>query len=172
MQPQVLYPPALPTVITDPNSPPPLLPPNPLPASGYLLRETANGWVDDEQTSYASPTEDKPVKTDPIAAFDLGSDGSGWVVGGWSGQADESGRGSSASGSGGQEVRDRVSTSGIYRYQPVGRVSAGADRCRGGAGRVPARHRPTSSSPGTPRAPSRAPISATSSSPRTRTSRG
>ena len=120
VQPQVQYPPALPTIITDPNSPPPLLPPNPLPASGYLMRESANGWVDDEQTSYASPTEDKPVKTDPIAAFDLGTDGSGWVVGGWSGQADESGRGSSASGSGGQEVRDRVSTSGIYRYQPSG----------------------------------------------------
>ena len=120
VQPQVAYPPSLPTVITDPNSPAPLLPPNPLPASGYLLRETANGWIDDEQTSYTSPTEDKPVKTDPIAAFDLGADGNGWAVGGWSGQADESGRGSSAAGSGGQQVRDRVSTSGIYRYQPSG----------------------------------------------------
>ena len=62
VQPQVAYPPSLPTVITDPNSPAPLLPPNPLPASGYLLRETANGWIDDEQTSYTSPTEDKPSR--------------------------------------------------------------------------------------------------------------
>ncbi|MGL1673522.1 hypothetical protein ACSTHP_00410, partial [Vibrio parahaemolyticus] len=31
-QPQIQYPPSLPTIIPDPNSPPPLLPPNPLPA--------------------------------------------------------------------------------------------------------------------------------------------
>ncbi len=84
------------------------------------MRETASGWVDDQQTSFSSPTDDKAVKTDPVAAFDLGPGGTGWVVGGWSGEADEAGRGSSASGGAGQSVRDTVSTSGIYRYQPSG----------------------------------------------------
>ena len=37
--------------------------------------------------------EDKPMKADPIAALDVGTSGVGWALGGWSGQADDAGRG-------------------------------------------------------------------------------
>jgi hypothetical protein len=117
--PAFTYPPPLVLPPVDPNTPPPLIPPNPLAGDGYLLRETPGGWEDEERAAYAGDSEDKPVKADPIAALDLGADGSGWVVGGWSGHADDAGRGTDASGSG-QSVRENVQTAGIYRYAPAG----------------------------------------------------
>ena len=118
--PDFTYPPALILPPEDPNVPPPLVPPNPLPGDGYLLRETPGGWEDEERAAYAGDSEDKPVKTDPIMALDLGSEGSGWAVGGWSGHADDAGRGTDASGSAGQAVRENVQTAGIYSYAPAG----------------------------------------------------
>jgi hypothetical protein len=103
----------------DPNTPGPLIPPNPLPGDGYVLRETPAGWEDEERAAYAGDTTDKPVKADPVAAFDVGTGGAGWAVGGWSGHADDAGRGSDASGSG-QAVRAQVQTAGIYSYSPSG----------------------------------------------------
>ena len=117
--PDFVYPQPLILPPVDPNTPPPLIPPNPLPGDGYLLRETPGGWEDEERSAYAGDGEDKPVKADPIAALDLGPDGSGWAVGGWSGHADDAGRGTDASGSG-QAVRGAVQTAGIYRYAPGG----------------------------------------------------
>ena len=114
------YPPPLILPPVDPNTPPPLIPPNPLPGDGYLLRETPGGWEDEERAAYSGDTSDKPMKADPIAALDLGSDGSGWAVGGWSGHADNAGRGTDASGGSGQAVRENVQTAGIYRYAPAG----------------------------------------------------
>jgi hypothetical protein len=117
--PEFTYPPALILPPEDPNVPPPLIPPNPLPGDGYLLRETGGGWEDEERAAYAGDSEDKSVKTDPIAALDLGPDGSGWALGGWSGHADDAGRGTDAGGSG-QAIRENVQTAGIYSYAPSG----------------------------------------------------
>jgi len=117
--PEFTYPPPLILPLEDPNVPPPLIPPNPLPGDGYVLRETSGGWEDDERAAYAGDSEDRPVKADPIAALDLGPEGTGWAVGGWSGHADDAGRGTDASGTG-QAVRENVQTAGIYRYAPGG----------------------------------------------------
>ena len=51
--PEFTYPPPLILPPIDPNSPPPLIPPNPLPGDGYLLRETGGGWEDEERAAYA-----------------------------------------------------------------------------------------------------------------------
>jgi hypothetical protein len=117
--PDFQYPPLLVLPPVEPDTPPPLIPPNPLPGDGYLLRETGGGWEDEERADYAGDSEDKPVKTDPILALDLGTGGTGWAVGGWSGQADNSGRGTTAKGSG-QTIRENVQTAGIYSYAPAG----------------------------------------------------
>ncbi len=117
--PEFTYPPPLILPPVDPNTPGPLIPPNPLPGDGYLLRETSAGWEDEERAAYAGDTSDKPMKADPIAALDVGPSGAGWALGGWSGHADDAGRGSDASGSG-QAVRAEVQTGGIYSYAPGG----------------------------------------------------
>jgi hypothetical protein len=117
--PDFTYPPPLVLPPVDPNTPGPLIPPNPLAGDGYLLRETPAGWEDEERAAYAGDTSDKPMKADPVAALDVGPSGSGWALGGWSGHADDAGRGSDASGSG-QAVRAEVQTAGIYSYAPGG----------------------------------------------------
>ena len=117
--PDFTYPPPLVLPPVDPNTPGPLIPPNPLPGDGYLLRETPGGWEDEERAAYAGDTSDKPIKADPIAALDVGQSGSGWALGGWSGHADDAGRGSDASGLG-QALRTEVQTAGIYSYAPGG----------------------------------------------------
>jgi hypothetical protein len=117
--PDFTYPPPLVLPPVDPNTPGPLIPPNPLAGDGYLLRETPAGWEDEERAAYAGDTSDKPMKADPVAALDVGPSGSGWALGGWSGHADDAGRGSDANGSG-QAVRAEVQTAGIYSYAPGG----------------------------------------------------
>jgi hypothetical protein len=118
--PDFQYPPPLVLPPVDPDTPPPLIPPNPLPGDGYLLRETSGGWEDEERAAYAGDSEDKPVKTDPVLALDLGTEGAGWAVGGWSGEADDAGRGTEVSGGSGQTIRENVQTAGIYSYAPAG----------------------------------------------------
>ncbi len=117
--PEFTYPPRLILPPVDPNTPGPLIPPNPLPGDGYVLRETPSGWEDEERAAYAGDSQDKPLKADPIAAFDIGTNGVGWAIGGWSGEADDAGRGSDASGSG-QVVRENVQTAGLYSFAPGG----------------------------------------------------
>jgi hypothetical protein len=119
--PEITYPPVLILPTEEPNVPPTLIPPNPLPGDGYLLRETPSGWQDEERADYAGDTSDKPVKVDPILALDLGPEGAGWAVGGWSGYADNAGRGTDANGSG-QSTRESVQTAAIDRYAPAGGV--------------------------------------------------
>jgi len=116
--PQLTWPAADPPVEEDPNSPTPLFPAFALPGDGYLLRETASGWRDEQRTAYLGSGVDRPAKSDPVLALLLQEDGNGWVVGGWSGEADFAGRG--ASGSGARDLRSRVRTAGIYRYAPGG----------------------------------------------------
>ena len=114
--PQLSFPPADDLPVPDPTQPPPVLPPFALPGDGYVLRETAAGWEDDQRTSFAGSGSDRPLKSDPVLAFQLSSSGAGWALGGWSGYADASGRGTSASGGGGSSVRARVRTASIARY--------------------------------------------------------
>lgn len=110
-----------PTVLPepDPNVPPPVFPPFALPGDGYVLHETDDGWRDEQRTAYAGTQSDRPTKSDPVLAFALGPDGHGWAVGGWSGQPDNAGRGTGASGPG-SVVRQRVQTTSIARYAPDG----------------------------------------------------
>jgi hypothetical protein len=126
--PQLSFPPADDLPPPDPNVPPPILPPFALPGDGYLLRETANGWEDEERTNLAGSGADRPLKTDPVLALQLDSSGVGWAVGGWSGYADASGRGTSASGAAGSAVRARVRTASIARFGDPGTAPRGAVR--------------------------------------------
>ncbi|HXR30967.1 MAG TPA: hypothetical protein VN752_07485, partial [Solirubrobacterales bacterium] len=114
--PQLTYPLADDLPEPDPNVPPPIPPPFGLPGDGYLLRETAAGWVDEQRTSFAASGDDRPLKSDPVLSLLLDSAGNGWAVGGWSGDSDSVGRGSSARNSGGKAIRSRVRTAAIFRY--------------------------------------------------------
>ena len=116
VQPQLAYP--VPDVLpeTDPSEPTPLIPPFPLPADGYLVRETADGWSDEQRTSYFGSTADRPLKADPIMALLVDGDGQGWALGGWSGEGDAAGRGNAGRTSQGRSDRARVQTGGVYRY--------------------------------------------------------
>ncbi len=114
--PRLAFPPADDLPDPDPNVPPPILPPFGLPGDGYLLRETAAGWADEQRTTYATSSNDTPIKSDPVLSLLLDSAGNGWAVGGWSGDADSAGRGSSARNGGGRAIRERVRTAAVFRY--------------------------------------------------------
>ncbi len=122
--PDFQYPPLLVLPPVEPDTPPPVIPPNPLPGDGYLLRETAGGWQDEERAAYAGDSQDKPLRADPILALDVGTAGAGWALGGWSGEADDAGRGTNASGGSGQTIRENVQTAGIYSYAAEGNPTA------------------------------------------------
>ncbi|MGC1853321.1 MAG: hypothetical protein WA687_12865, partial [Solirubrobacterales bacterium] len=100
----------------DPTVPPPIIPPFALPGDGYLLRETAAGWEDEQRTAFASSSDDTPLKSDPVLSLLLDSSGNGWAVGGWSGDSDSAGRGSSARNGSGRAIRERVRTTAVFRY--------------------------------------------------------
>jgi hypothetical protein len=73
-----------------PNQPPPFLEPDPVPNSGYLLRQTATGWSDMEHAALpALPGElpkDMPVRPDPVLALLASPSGeAGLAVGGQTG---------------------------------------------------------------------------------------
>jgi len=128
--PVVRYPVPDPPVEIDPNVPPPILPPFILPGDGYVLRQTATGWRDEQRTAFGGSGNDRPLKSDPVYAFVTDGAGEGWAIGGWSGAADAAGRGTSGRGSAARDTRDRVSTAGIFRYaqggSPPPPASAGA----------------------------------------------
>ncbi len=70
---------------TGAGQPPAFLPPDPLPDTGYLLKETADGWVDMEHQ--ALPVKqggnDLPVRPDPVLALLASESGTkGLAVGG------------------------------------------------------------------------------------------
>ncbi|HEU4737438.1 MAG TPA: hypothetical protein VFS48_10490, partial [Solirubrobacterales bacterium] len=126
--PQITYPAADDLPDPDPTAPPPILPPFGLPGDGYLLRETAAGWVDEQRTAFAGAGNDRPLKSDPVLALLLDSAGNGWAVGGWSGEADAAGRGSSGQNEAGRTIRARVRTAAVFRY------GAGASSAPGATG--------------------------------------
>jgi hypothetical protein len=73
------------------GQPPVQIGPDPLPVSGYLLRETPAGWQDLEHEAYPNPDDpppnlDEPAWPDAVLALDVGPSGQeGWVVGGQTG---------------------------------------------------------------------------------------
>jgi hypothetical protein len=84
------------------GQPPVFLGPDLLPNSGYLLRETANGWSDMEHAALPAPHEalpaDMPARPDPVLALLLDpTGGSGLAVGGETGDISGEGVGSSDS---------------------------------------------------------------------------
>ena len=67
-----------------------MIPPDPLPVSGYLLRETAEGWQDVEGQAYPNvpsiTNTDLPNWPDAVLAIDVDPSGArGWAVGGQTG---------------------------------------------------------------------------------------
>jgi hypothetical protein len=75
---------------TGAGQPPAYLPPDPLPDTGYVLKETAAGWSDVEHMALeATGTDDAPARPDPALALlvDPSGGGSGLAVGG---QTDDS----------------------------------------------------------------------------------
>ncbi len=70
------------------GQPPGLVGPDPLPVTGYLLQETAEGWQDLEQQAYpgvppSSTVTDLPNWPDAVLALDVSPNGGeGWAVGG------------------------------------------------------------------------------------------
>ncbi len=76
-----------------PGAPPLLTDPYPLPGAGTLLRQTAQGWRDEQHQSYPLPSHregqtlyDLPVRPDPVLALLLSPNGGeGWAVGGETG---------------------------------------------------------------------------------------
>ncbi len=115
------YPPSDEIPPPDPNVPPPILPPFRSPGDGYVLRETTNGWRDEQHTAFLGSGPDRPVKSDPVLDFALSGGGEGWAVGGWSGELDSAGRGSPD-----QTDRRRAQTAGIYRYGGAATAAPGA----------------------------------------------
>lgn len=70
---------------TGAGQPPPFIPPDPLPDSGYVLQETASGWVDMEHAALPTRTGagDMPVRPDPVFALLVEPSGqAGLAVGG------------------------------------------------------------------------------------------
>jgi hypothetical protein len=124
--PRLAYPPAEDLPEPDPTVPPPIIPPFGLPGDGYLLRETAAGWEDEERTAFASSSNDSPLKSDPVLSLLLDPAGNGWAVGGWSGETDSAGRGSSARNGGGRAIRARVRTAAVFRYGSGGATPPGS----------------------------------------------
>jgi hypothetical protein len=63
---------------------------DPLPVTGYLLRETAGGWQDLQNQAYPEPEAsvgdiDLPDWPDPVLALAVDNGGEGWAVGGQTG---------------------------------------------------------------------------------------
>jgi hypothetical protein len=118
--PRLEYPVPDPPIEVDPNTPPPILPPFQLPGDGYVVRESATGWRDEQHTAFGPAGTDRPMKSDPVAALVVDANGEGWLVGGWSGTADFAGRGTSGRGGGATSVRAQVQTAAVLRYSAAG----------------------------------------------------
>jgi hypothetical protein len=89
-----------------------LLGPDPLPWDGYLVRQTAEGWQDQEHQDYPYPSNgvtDLPGWPDPVFALLVAPNGGGgWAVGGKTGAEIALG--------GPAGVREAAQTAGIMRY--------------------------------------------------------
>ena len=97
-----------------PGSPPLFTSPYPLPGSGFVVRQTATGWRDEQHQAYPLPPRvegqglyDLPRRPDPMLALLLSPEGDqGWAVGG------ETGTSVQFQGS-------AIQTAGVMRYGPA-----------------------------------------------------
>ena len=104
------------------GGPPLLTEPYPLPRGGFLIRQTARGWHDEERQVYPEPAGggDLPRQPDPILAIGLNSEGTqGWVVGGQTGL-------SPYVNGDNQSLTPSLQTAGVYRYGPAAAAPANA----------------------------------------------
>jgi hypothetical protein len=100
-----------------PGQPPLHLPPDPVPDTGYVLRETASGWSDIEHMALpASPSGDMPVRPDPVLALLVSPDGTTGV--GVGGQTDDT--------AGSHPSPDSFETAAAMRFG-AGAATAGVD---------------------------------------------
>ena len=104
----------------DPSQPPLVLQPFGLPLNGFLLRETAQGWRDEQHAGFRAPSGsaagqlDAPIEPDPIFALLLDPQGQGWSVGGKTGELFDS------------INKNRAHSAGVYRYPATGSSASGA----------------------------------------------
>ncbi len=112
---EVSYPPPV-DPDQEPGQPPPVLQPFPPSGDGYVVRETANGWRDEQHMSFGGSGLDKPIKSDPVLDFLLDAGGNGWAVGGWSGEPDSAGRGVAGRRAPARAQRQAVLTASVNRY--------------------------------------------------------
>ena len=110
------------------GEPPLLVGPDPLPSHGFLVRETASGWVDEQladypnQLSYGATDGDLPGWPDPVLALLVDPAGDqGWAVGGQTG-------GDELQLNGADGAAGVVQTAGIERFG--GGVVAAGERQR------------------------------------------
>ncbi|HWH43093.1 MAG TPA: hypothetical protein VNT32_00010, partial [Thermoleophilaceae bacterium] len=93
----------------DPDQPPPLVAPTPLPKSGgYLLRETGAGWRDEQHTRFRASGPDGPAVDDPVLDLLVSASGEGWAVGGLTGNE--------LADTATQAARRRAQTASAWRY--------------------------------------------------------
>ncbi|MGH2907193.1 MAG: hypothetical protein ACRDKI_10555 [Solirubrobacterales bacterium] len=107
--------------LPSPNSPPPLHKPLVPPAEGFLLRQTADGWRDEQRDAYMSNAEsdlDRPAKSAPIQAILASATGDAWLAGGQNGLRDTTLAGYAEAGDSAQ--RTRIQTAFIGRYSSSG----------------------------------------------------
>jgi hypothetical protein len=111
--------------------------PYPLPEQGFLIRQTATGWRDEQRQDLSAavpelgnlkpetfPLGERPAEPDPVLALMLNSEGSeGWAVGGQTGEGFETQ---------GPYVVEGVQTSTAERYGP-----AAAPPSNAGASTIP-----------------------------------
>ncbi|HEX3693194.1 MAG TPA: hypothetical protein VHU13_07610 [Solirubrobacteraceae bacterium] len=106
--------------------------PYPLPSSGFLLRETANGWEDEEHEDFPLPNHsvalppgqtgfDWPNQPDAVLALAFNQSGNeGWAVGGQTGEVNNEGAGEV------QQHVEAIQTAGVMRYPAGGGGAAPA----------------------------------------------
>jgi hypothetical protein len=117
---------------TGPGQPPPFAPADPLPNTGYVLKETSAGWSDMEHMALEAPTAeangenaDMPVRPDPALALLVGPGGNaGLAVGGQTYDATGSNNGSSV---GARSVGSgpEFETAAVMRFGPGASSSTG-----------------------------------------------
>ncbi len=112
-----------PSVVDAPITPPPpgappfLVQPDPLPAIGLLVRETANGWQDEQHAGFQMQRGDAPARPDAALALALAPAGdAGWVVGGETG---------TVVASGAERDQQTIQTAGAMRYPAEGQAPQG-----------------------------------------------
>lgn len=92
---------------SDPGQPPPLVPADPLPEDGFVLRETAAGWRDEQRAAWEPATRDLPAKPDAVLALVLSPAGDGWAFGGITGEELKAAA---------PDAKRRAQTAAAYRY--------------------------------------------------------